>query len=372
MDRPIDPAWRERLRDRLERALGPTPTWHVERFGDGRTNEMFLVEWNGVSYVLKQAPAREPVPGLLHDVIREYELMSALSGTGVPVPAVVFACRDSSVLGTESYLMEFVPGDNPVDGVPPRFRSAAGRTGLGHAVIDTLAKLHSLDPQTVDIGIEAPGNDLDRAVEEYGARIDRALERTGDRRPLTHARRVGDWLRENVPETEDVAVVHGDYKPKNLVFRAAAPPVVDAVVDWEMGGIGTPQTDLGWLTGYFWPESRDPSPATAGFEAKFGASRHYDAAVRYLEEYASFSTHEQIPSRKTLVERYETRTGIEFAHDRFYRALALYKLIGILESFFAASLDHPDDVDDKYEMMEVLSPLVARKATRIIEGAHPL
>lgn len=356
----------------LEAELGTTTEYDVEPFGDGRTNDMLLVNWDGTRYILKQAPAREPVPGLLHDVMREYEMMAALAETWVPVPEVVLGCRDSSVLGGEFYLMEFVSGDNLVEGIPRRFQTAAHRTRIGHEVIDTLSKVHALDPKALAIDMEAVNVDLEVAIEAHTNRIEDARKQTSDRRDLPLAREVGDWLAANVPEPPAATVVHGDYKPKNMVFREGTPPDVAAVVDWEMSGIGNPLTDLGWLTAYFWVDEFDPSPVTSEFESEFGNSEQYDAAVSYFEDYSNFMAQPQYPSRRALVRRYEVQTGITFEHDRFYRALALYKLIGILESFFAAYLAAPERANSKYAIMEVLNPIIARKALQIIQGDEPL
>ena len=72
-----------------------------------------------------------------------------------------------------------------------------------------------------------------------------------------------------------------------------------------------------------------------------------------------------------LVERYEQKTGIEYENDRFYRALAVYKLAGLGEMFFRRYLE--DNADDPlYPKMETGVPELADRAVRIIEGDEPL
>lgn len=59
--------------------------------------------------VLRKAP-----PGTLlasaHRMDREYNIISALSSAGLPVPHTMALCTDKSVLGTDFYLMEYVEG----------------------------------------------------------------------------------------------------------------------------------------------------------------------------------------------------------------------------------------------------------------------
>ena len=82
-------------------------------------------------------------------------------------------------------------------------------------------------------------------------------------------------------------------------------------------------------------------------------------------------TREGYPTREELVERYETHTGIEYENDRFYRALAVYKLAGLGEMFFRRYLEGNAD-DPLYPKMETGVPELADRALRIIQGEEPL
>ena len=42
-------------------------------------------------------------------------------------------------------------------------------------------------------------------------------------------------------------VVHGDYRLGNLMVERERPDRVQAVLDWEMGAIGDPRADVGYL-----------------------------------------------------------------------------------------------------------------------------
>jgi hypothetical protein len=77
------------------------------------------------------------------------------------------------------------------------------------------------------------------------------------------------------------------------------------------------------------------------------------------------------PSRRALVERYEAVTGIEYEHDRFYRALAVFKLAALGEMFFRRHLEGNAD-DDLYPQMREAVPGLGERAKRIIDGDEPL
>lgn len=54
------------------------------------------------------------------------------------------------------------------------------------------------------------------------------------------------WLRRNMVKDE-VTLMHGDYKPDNLVFHPEMSQVI-AILDWEMSTIGHPLSDLANFT----------------------------------------------------------------------------------------------------------------------------
>lgn len=86
------------LRERL--AVTGQPV--VRPVGDGSSNETLLVETPDRTIVLRRPPDEQPVPEPLHDDTREYDLLTALAETTVPVPTPVACCRDESVLGAPS------------------------------------------------------------------------------------------------------------------------------------------------------------------------------------------------------------------------------------------------------------------------------
>jgi acyl-CoA dehydrogenase/acyl-CoA dehydrogenase family protein 10 len=83
----------------------------VQQFQHGQSNPTFLLELPGCP---QRMVIRKQPPGQLlasaHAVDREYRVLRALEGTGVPVPRPLALCQDKGVLGTQFYVMEFAAG----------------------------------------------------------------------------------------------------------------------------------------------------------------------------------------------------------------------------------------------------------------------
>jgi aminoglycoside phosphotransferase (APT) family kinase protein len=179
----------------------------------------------------------------------EAELMDALVGTGVPVPAVLGADTTGAIFGLPSVVVSRLPGraDRAVlRDVDPLELGGEGRLSLAHQLADLLADVHAVDAATLAGVLPEPGPDP--AAHEL-------LHWTGE---LTHerARGHGDaavlddtlrWLHAHRPDPPPRQVlVHGDFRPANVLVDAGR---VTALLDWELAHLGDPFDDLGWYTG---------------------------------------------------------------------------------------------------------------------------
>src|SRR5262245_24662333 len=201
---------------RLERSTEgfsqETFSFDVEVTRDGR------VERHG--YVAK----REPVAGLLepYDLEPEFRVLHALSDDPLPSPPTPWFERDPAVLERPFYVMERLPGEVPIpapgaNGDGPF--TEAERAALGPEVAATLARLHAVEwrRRGLDfLGAPAPGRAAAaREVERWETRI--AASRQPRAPLLTDSLR---WLRAHVPATDELTLVHGDYRLGNfLVVR---------------------------------------------------------------------------------------------------------------------------------------------------------
>jgi len=343
------------LGEYLEAELGPVDEYDVRRHEEGHSNETLFVRWGNRELVVRRPPPGETAD-TAHDVLREYRVIDALQDTEVRVPTTVLACDDHSVIGSDFYVMERVEGDVLRDSEPERFRDPAARQAIGEELVDTLVEVHEVDYEAV--GLEEgdfgyPPGFTERQVSRWSEQLDWAFEVTAEERAVPVLGEVREWLEENVPEDPPSTLVHGDYKLDNVMFGPGDDPGIAAIFDWEMSTLGDPFTDLGWMLSYWW-DPKDPDPP---------------AGSRSLK--ATFMAQEDYPTRRELVERYEERTGVEFENERFYRALAVYKLAGLGEMFFRRHLEGNAD-DPMYPTMEEGVPGMADRAMRIIEGEEPL
>src|SRR5437868_1571712 len=84
----------------------------------GQSDPTFLLEMASGAMVLRKQPPGQLLPSA-HAIDREYRVMKALAGSGVPVPRMQTYCADAEVIGTPFFLMEFVKGRSFVDPTLP-------------------------------------------------------------------------------------------------------------------------------------------------------------------------------------------------------------------------------------------------------------
>ncbi|MFB6244596.1 MAG: phosphotransferase family protein, partial [Halobaculum sp.] len=327
------------------------PTFTVERHGAGHSNETLFVTFGDRELVVRRPPPGETA-ATAHDVLREHHVTDALVDTPVPVPEPVAACDDETVLGAEFYVMERVAGDVIRGTEPTRFADPDSRRQVGEELVDTLAAIHTVDPETVGLDeFGKPAGFTRRQVNRWAGQFQWAFETTMTEREVPEIFEATEWLTDNVPDAHPETLVHGDFKLDNVMFAPGTPPELVGVFDWELSTLGDPRTDLGWLLS-FWRDPGDPEMAVP-------------------ELGTAFTDREGYPTRTELVSRWESATGLDYEHDRFYRALAVYKLAALGEMFFRRHLEGNAD-DDLYPVMRERVPAMAERCLRIVDGEEPL
>ena len=274
------------------------------------------------AYVLRR-PNKLRHTSYINDLEQEYEIMGRLEDAPIDAPAPVLFCDDESILGDQFFGMTYLDG-TPVplgSDLPERFRNASARRTVADCLVDTLAEIHSVDVEPFEGVCErtTPRQQVDRSIE----RLDEARSVTGRQLPLLGD--VGDWLQQNAPSASKTTLVHGDYRPGNVLFAGGDQPEIAGVLDWETAMLGDPLTELGYLL-LRWRDD-DPTPALDELEARYSN----EDAIEHLREVnenglAPFTARAGSPSRRELVARYEEKTGTSFEHERFYRALAAFML----------------------------------------------
>jgi aminoglycoside phosphotransferase (APT) family kinase protein len=215
-----------------------------EVIAGGKSNLTYRITDGSSTWALRRPPLAHVLP-TAHDMVREFRVISALADTSVPVARAVALCTDPAVLGAPFYLMGFVDGlvfDRP-DALA-RLDPPAARTAC-EQLVDTLVRLHAVDPARVGLAdFGRPEGFLARQVRRWHQQW-----QASETRPLDVLPAVVERLTSTVPDQSAPAVVHGDYRLTNVMFRPDLTGIA-AVVDWEMATLGDPLTDVGLLVVY--------------------------------------------------------------------------------------------------------------------------
>jgi aminoglycoside phosphotransferase (APT) family kinase protein len=220
--------------------LGDAAETVVRRTEGGMSNPTYFVsrgDWRGV---LRKQPNNVLAPSA-HAIDREYRVLEALRDTSVPAPKPIRYCVDREILGTPFYLMEWLDGRVFHDFATPGI-GREERTEIYRAMCATLAQIHTLDYRTLGLGdYGKPGNYFRRQLSRW-ARLWSDDYRSGDD-DNPDLDRIVKWLEGRVPESETLALCHGDFRIANVMFHRTEPRVI-GVLDWELSTLGHPLVDL--------------------------------------------------------------------------------------------------------------------------------
>ena len=330
------------VRGPLGEVLGTPEPPAVERIDAGHSNPTFLVTSGSARWVLRRPP-RPPFAPTAHDVMREYRMLTALRDQPVRTPVPVVACNDEAVIGAPFYVME------ALDGVVLRNVSLAPldtpgeRSRAGAELIEALAELHAVDPVAAELPGAARGNGyLARQVELWADQWQR-----NQTRQIAALDEVTRHLRRELPATQRVAIVHGDYKLDNTMFSRTAPARLLAILDWEMATVGDPLADLGFLSATWIDAGEEPDRVGGLCRATMDPG---------------------FPSRHELVEHYGRLSGLDLGALAAYQAMALWKLAILLEASYRR-YQTGTATDPFFATLESGVPRIAEQALAAWSGA---
>ena len=279
------------------------------KFPSGQSNPTYRISARSGDYVLRRRPFGELLRSA-HAVDREYRLLSELHPLGFPVPRPLALCSDPEIIGALFYVMELARGQAYADGSLVQF-GAPIRRRMYEGLVDTLAQLHTIDPETANLGdFGKPGNYFERQVRRWTSQY--RDSQTDDILPME---RLIAFLPRTLPEQSRTAIVHGDYRIDNVLFDADG--AVTAVLDWELATLGDPRADFSYLA-MQWVMPADGGAGLAGLDLPALG----------------------IPTLDEIVARYCERSGVTVS-DRldWYFAYNLFRLAGIVQGIKKRVID---------------------------------
>jgi aminoglycoside phosphotransferase (APT) family kinase protein len=332
-----EPRLTQYLTDHLPGFVAPMT---LRQFQGGQSNPTFLVESNGLRWVLRKKPPGKLLPSA-HMVEREYRVIRALSATDVPVAPAPLLCEDASVIGTPFYVMEFVDGRVFTDPSLPGMASAE-RAAIYDAMNDTLARLHKVDWRATGLSdFGRPENYVARQIARWSKQYESS--KTGD---IPEMDRLIAWLPQNIPPRDETTLVHGDFRLGNMIFHPTKPRVV-AVLDWELSTLGHPLSDLAYnCMLYHLPADL---PTVRGFG---------DVDLKTLG----------IPDERAYVAAYARRTGRDPGADwPFFLAFSFFRYAAIVQGVYARALQG-NASSETGERLGRTAPRLAAIGWRLVEA----
>ncbi len=304
----------------------------------GTQNEIYEIRRGDIHAALRIPPPEAPA-ARDDGIVREWRIIEALTGTDVPCTPAIAVCTDPSVLGRTFYLMGFVDGWSPMalagEGWPAPFDADLdARRGLAFALVDGIALLSTVDWQARGLGdLGRPDGFHERQVDRWTAFLERIKGRE-----LPGFEEASAWLRGHQPLDYVPGIMHGDYQFANVMYHDGAPARLAAIVDWEMGTVGDPKLDLGWVV-HGWPaDTNDPGLAFSSYVDMTG-----------------------MPSRDEILARYADVSGRQVDDIDYYVVLAKWKLAVVLEQGFQRAGDD--------EKLQAFGPIVLQLMQEAAEVA---
>jgi aminoglycoside phosphotransferase (APT) family kinase protein len=253
------------------------------------------------------------------------------------VPRVVLYHPEDDVVGTPFYLMERLDGrvihDNALPNMAP-----AERRSVYRSMAETLAKLHAVNPLAVGLeGFGRPNGYFARQIARWTKQWQ--LSRTRD---VAEIEWLARWLPGHVPDDDQTAIVHGDFRLGNLMLHPSEPAVI-GVLDWELSTLGHPMADLAHCC-MAWRSAPE----------EFGGLLGLDLAALGIPDEAAF------------VADYDRESGASLKLLPFHHAFALFRFAVIFEGIAARAAGGNAAADNAAEV----GRLSARFAARAVEAAQ--
>uniref|UniRef100_H2ZGM9 Aminoglycoside phosphotransferase domain-containing protein n=1 Tax=Ciona savignyi TaxID=51511 RepID=H2ZGM9_CIOSA len=308
----------------------------VKQFKAGQSNPTYYVKFGETELVLRKKPPGQLLYGA-HQIGREYKVMDALYKANFPVPRMIGYCKDSTVLGTEFFVMEFLGGrvlSQTMVGL-----TAKERVKCIKSATKTLAKLHSFNP--VALGLDDFGKTTgfcSRVLNTWSKQYYASAHKD-----IPQMKELITWLTNKLPNiTEESSIIHGDYSLNNVMFHPIKSRVL-AVLDWELSTIGHPLMDFAYLC------------------LIYHAPTEY-FLVQQVDQCELKQLFKDLPSEEELVKYYCKLRGISYPipNWNFYLSLNFFKLSAIVQGVYSRHLKGNASSPNAAIYEALVTPLIQR------------
>lgn len=258
----------------------------------------------------------------------EFEVLTALKGTGVRAPRAFWLDRDGTCFGRPAMILERRAGRTERSLLQDRNSLGLDRPtrlGLAQDMVDTLAAIHALDANRLP---DRERSDRAASPAAHECELQRTQAHREGLSQMPELALADAWLRANMPGPPARPVlVHGDFRPANVLVEGGR---LSAVLDWELAHVGDPYEDLGWHLApvyrheHFIPGVWQPDDFLARYERSSGHSVDRKA-VRFWSVFAMY---------KLVVIGFAAVRALT-AGDHTRLAAPPYRLLGALMSAIA-------------------------------------
>lgn len=229
----------------------------LRRMSGGASKETWAFDLEMSSHGLLPLVLRvergSPLPASI-GLKEEFALMKEVHEAGILVPRPYWYGKDNS--GRPFYVIERIEGETLVRRLHRDVQYEKARHVIAAQLGKILAKIHCIASAGTRFHFlpcrQVSGSSALGQILFYEDLLHR---HSPDPHPaLELAIR---WLKRNSPPSENLALVHGDYRLGNVIFSEEG---VRSILDWELAHLGDPLEDIGYISVQAWRFGNDSKP----------------------------------------------------------------------------------------------------------------
>ena len=180
------------------------------------------------------------------DLDREFRIVDALWGSGVPVARALWIDSYGRWFERPSFIMEKMAGSSDLQSL---LKGGLGQDSRQIALdlAAVAARLHPLDYERLGVDFLPPATIESAAAQQVQYWESLFLKHRMEPHPVMVSAFI--WLKEHQPTARRISIVHGDFRFGNLLYEGNR---INALLDWEMVHLGDPVEDIAWAYRTLW------------------------------------------------------------------------------------------------------------------------